>query len=694
VDTRTVRVASEGDPIGRLRAIRLAFLGADPSAAGGPKGNGPGTSTPDPFGRLQALPCSSGDPIGRPLPSGIRLAALSRIRLAASTRILLARLLTAGALGQARCYGSRSSPEFRMVHNPTTSGHACSSPVPLTSRHHRGKFVNATGAGKYSTFMRRERSLMSERTYDAQVFYQYRAGTDSPLGKLVAFAAPAKEIKEWAGVPRKGWNLRALYQRILDETRLDRVANFFTATPPATAPENLSPTAVTMAITSNSVVVPPSAGPFKLVLPVPRAPDVDNAENELARLAAELYPQHLSRFSAEARKQIEDFSAATITRSDLEMSVAPDDYIALFVADLIDLSRDPGSFLAQRKLLGTDQATRLVDALFELSKPALIVDGQHRVFGAAQARSGDVSFLVCAMPNCSWKDQAFQFVVINEEARPVDVTVLYDIFGSSLTKGEAHDVRRRLGSSGKDVEKRIAAVVAYRDEESPFFNMVQLRVEDLPQSVQPFLSPRVIVDLIDGSRLCRGFRSDTDFIQWVVRPALTAEENELAWSAWYDGRWRQYWYAFWCAVRDYFNSKTTELWNPRVQSNLTKGVSLKTLQDVLMDKMIAGAKKAAGTAEEMRELTIDEVKISMLLERHHIPVTPKLFYERIRTDYLEGFPTRFFQRPWVKSLETAAGAQALRTVLQETFSSYVDKGGTRKYPYWNNAQVFATGPTE
>jgi hypothetical protein len=279
-------------------------------------------------------------------------------------------------------------------------------------------------------------------------------------------------------------------------------------------------------------------------------------------------------------------------------------------------------------------------------------------------------------------------VVINEEAKPVDVTVLYDIFGSSLTREEADDVRRRLGPAGKDVERRIAAVVAFRDKESPFFNMVQLRVEDLPPEVKPYLSPRLIVELIDGSRSCRGFRSDPEFIKHVVRPSLQEDAPDDLWTAWRDGMWREYWYGLWQAVRDYFNSAEALLWKPTEQTNLTKGVALKALQDVLLDEMISQARSADEQVERLREIGVDEVKIAQFLEELRLPSTVDQFRERVRERFLDGFPIGFFERSWVKSLDTAAGMEALRTVLKETWSSYVGRGGSKKYPYWRNAQIF------
>lgn len=531
---------------------------------------------------------------------------------------------------------------------------------------------------------------MPSRTYQAHLFYQYDAGPAHRGGRLVSFSAPAQEIKLWAGVPRKGWTLRALYQRLLDTTRISRVGEFFT--PQAGAKVgNLSPTAVTIALVGSTSYIPEDPGAFPLTLEIPEPPDTGSPEfdieGELALLAQHLLPSHLGRFSGEMRIQLGRYADGSIDRNALDEHLPQEEYVGQFVADLVALASAPRDFLGERNL-NADDAIQLLDALYELSKPALIVDGQHRVFGAAEAAGPPVNFLVCAVPDCSWQEQAFQFVVINEEAKPVDVTVLYDIFGSSLTREEADNVRRRLGPAGKDVERRIAAVIAYRDKESPFFNMVQLRVEDLPPEVKPYLSPRLVVELIDGSRSCRGFRSDPEFMRHVVRPSLQEDDSDDVWKGWYHGMWREYWYAFWQAVRDYFNSGGALLWKSTDQTNLTKGVALKALQDVLLDEMISQARSADEQVERLRGIGVDENKIAQFLEELRLPVTADLFHVRVKSQFLEGFPIGFFERPWVKSLDTAAGMEALRTVLKETWSSYVGRGGTRKYPYWRNAQIF------
>ena len=43
----------------------------------------------------------------------------------------------------------------------------------------------------------------------------------------------------------------------------------------------------------------------------------------------------------------------------------------------------------------------------------LVVDGQHRLYGAAHA-TNDIQLPVVAIPNSPWMEQIYQFVVINK----------------------------------------------------------------------------------------------------------------------------------------------------------------------------------------------------------------------------------------------------------------------------------------
>src|SRR5438552_1357292 len=136
------------------------------------------------------------------------------------------------------------------------------------------------------------------------------------------------------------------------------------------------------------------------------------------------------------------------------------------------MSTDP-TWFRDHYHVSDSEVDELLKALEAISRPALVIDGQHRVVGAALSKV-PVVLPVVAIPNCSWMDQIYQFIVINEKAQRVEASLLTDIFGSSLTREEQDRLRDRLARARVDVEVRIAAVIAGRDPQSPFNNMVRL----------------------------------------------------------------------------------------------------------------------------------------------------------------------------------------------------------------------------
>ena len=81
-------------------------------------------------------------------------------------------------------------------------------------------------------------------------FRQFGSETDDD--RLLLFAAPAREIAKWAGIPQKGWHIRMLYQRWITPSRERSLVDFWNAaaTPRDDQPKQyiLGPTALTIAI--------------------------------------------------------------------------------------------------------------------------------------------------------------------------------------------------------------------------------------------------------------------------------------------------------------------------------------------------------------------------------------------------------------------------------------------------------------
>ncbi len=85
--------------------------------------------------------------------------------------------------------------------------------------------------------------------YPVITFEQFQSGTGKDA--LILFAAPAKAIASWAGIPRKGWNIRMLYQRWITPSREQEVTDFWRVASTKSGKDDefiLGPTALTIAI--------------------------------------------------------------------------------------------------------------------------------------------------------------------------------------------------------------------------------------------------------------------------------------------------------------------------------------------------------------------------------------------------------------------------------------------------------------
>jgi hypothetical protein len=181
------------------------------------------------------------------------------------------------------------------------------------------------------------------------------------------------------------------------------------------------------------------------------------------------------------------------------------------------------------------------------------------------------------------------------------------------------------------------------------------------------------------------------FYEAYVRPTIPDVED---WSAWSSGRWRDYWFAFWRSVRDFYNEEAGAqgpLWasGPERQTNLTKAVTLRLLQELFMRKAIERAESAGNLRAILRSRFSEEEAEEILEEemaKHALPADVAQFEAQVREWFLStGVPARVFLKQWVGSLDDAQGTQDLREELTSAYN--LSNRGERYHA--RNAKVFA-----
>lgn len=466
--------------------------------------------------------------------------------------------------------------------------------------------------------------------YIAQRFRQRHGSNTS----MLLFVAAAGDLKKWAGVPRKTFDYQHGFQRTLMPSRVSDIASYFSADP-----RNNSPNSIVVGFDTGSPGVSveplagsPKTGDVELVRLKIRVPDLDSeplpALLELAITSLERRLPHdavsLVRSDVAAAVQraltLEDEQAADQTTDQSELAESTDtglelqtrSYLIDFYAELLG---------AAQGLIPITEPDALRQILQALIKPAIIVDGQHRVFGAAAADE-TIALPVSALLGSSWPENVYQFVVINQKAKPIRPAFLSSIIATSLTDAEIDAVYDRLRISRIDVEKAEVMDIVNSSPDSPFRSLVDFEIEGAEGFLQfPGMS-KLVTDFRNADR---------------THPVLV---QETPWRQ--NDAWLQHFFALWNGVKDYFSAQDDRLWQEPTEenpNNLLKIVTLQEIQLLMLDNWADSRTVAFKQPAETRTLA---------------------------AAFWQGFPATFFTDEWrKKGLQTSVGRSILRSAITE-----------------------------
>jgi len=427
----------------------------------------------------------------------------------------------------------------------------------------------------------------------------------------------AKEVLQWADVPRSKEAFMAGYQRELGD-RHEKIADFFLQDPV----NNIIPNAVIVAIKEGGFTENLSdEGHCSLTIEV----DEFEFKNAIARIVKE-FEGRLSASEIESISLPED---AEVVDEDVDdPSVPPESYMANLVKEL----REAATSIDDSE---SGSSPEIVEFLLGMSKPGLILDGQHRIFGAKEVADFDINFPLVLIPSLEHKEQVFHFYVLNNMAKSVDRTHLRRIVSTALSKGEIEDLYSRFKQAKVETGSADWTHRMNNDESSPFRGLI-LQFKDGHGVIPENVAFQLVSRFMDLEKRHKLLVSGVD--QW-------SDTNFKIMA----------FYSLWKGIKEVY----PKAWEQAAQSGAVAGVegqifykiSLLNIQEYLLDSLNKEMPK------NLQRATPSPLAEHVVLEEE---VGPALYFLK----------EEFFIKAWKKKgLDTRSGNEFFRAQLDKAIQN-------------------------
>jgi hypothetical protein len=474
--------------------------------------------------------------------------------------------------------------------------------------------------------------------------------------------ATAAQILEWCDVPRAKGDYMAGYQRSLDTSRTGDLADYIRQ-----SPNNIVPGAVIIAVDSDYLKIDED-GNNQYILTV--AEDTRSFEEKLAELwggfttrldteelssagisfsagaaietptaesdaepvesdsgSADSAPQDdddLPSYDADVAEQLEDDELPGDNEESEEGSY-PTSYLANLAGELTQAITDWNSVPSERQ-------SAIRSFIEGVSKPGLIIDGQHRVFGAKDVSEFDVTLPIVLLPGLPTSEQVFQFYVLNSKARPLRPTELRRIVSTSLTNPEIEELYHRFRAAGVEAEEARWTLQLNNDPRSAFQGRIDFG----------FSEPGTIIPENVADQLVRGFMKMPKSRYKQLTTPLGEDWTDV------EPRMQRFFW-FWAAIKNEYAGAWADaerMADDRKKAQLFQKVALITLQTFILDNLVKALPfQPAGAEAPLKSQTrIEEV------------VKASLTY----------LPAEFFVKEWrMKQIDTSEGRKLLYAFMEQ-----------------------------
>lgn len=467
--------------------------------------------------------------------------------------------------------------------------------------------------------------------------------------EILLFSAPAREVDLWTGIPQRRrieGSETAGFQRELKEKRITQLAHFLAN--PSNVIQNplLAAAQDEGAIQVNyrddqtaeiSITVPDLTPSLAELLDAAieslttRIPELTTRPVSEERVAA-LREDYATNPEAGSIPTDSSSESEDSNESDTDADLDPN--IGIFeeetqVVDFYDELKARQTVLAELE----DEAAD-IDAiggfdrnfLLSLTRPVVLVDGQHRLQGALDSielrqeseagqqrliellkaneddadkaneafrHEADRVLPVSLMLSSSPAEHVFQFVVVNQKATPMTSALLGTIVSTSLSRSESDQIRERLRSAGIEVEHSQAIAFMTRSDTSPFKNLVATGMSGDQSYALPWSVLGRLISIIRNLRGANQFHTMTS-IDWarkyfdsnafqesgIFGPEHDTPAARLEYWSSTSGPWRTLFIRFFTSIRDTFGDvedmDAHNAWGS-TRSNLFNMISLTVL---------------------------------------------------------------------------------------------------------------------
>jgi hypothetical protein len=494
------------------------------------------------------------------------------------------------------------------------------------------------------------------------VAYKQAISPNAPW--IISFVAGANDLLEWVGIPRRTEKGLVGFQRLDNEEKVNRAKEYFMD------PNNQSPTALILGIHQSDKEI---NKPVELIFD-----SSDDAGQNIrkCKLVINFDSESLSNEDIKniIRSQIKSRlsqESKSVNGDDAEELDDPTDELDEDVDEDDDSKDKSGGEIELGRSLLSDLLNKLSDdtwfednkeALLDYAKPATLIDGQHRLKGADLTERG-IPFTICALYDCAWSEQVFQFTIVNYTQNGIPDQFITANAALSLTGNELKTLTDRLTQAKvKVIEYDLMKVVNF-DDASPFFKLINLGSGKDSSRIGYKAMVRVAKQWYSGKHA--GVAPIIENI-YPDLPGTKAQKRRAALQLWKDNDiWGEFFKAFWQEVKSHYETEPSHikghyLWEVG-HSNLMIAAVLAQFQDTFMKNLAA------------------QDEIFFKVDRGHDPVPELIRKCRDRCkQLLQSFPADFFGREWKqKSLDTGAG----KTQLSEVFTEMREKKG--RYGYAN-----------